>query len=215
MPFTIEQFLGIFKSYNNSIYPFQYVLFISAVFILFLVIRKRSYRSPVITWILIFYWLWIGVVYHILFFSSINPAAYIFGVLFILQALVFIKAGIIDKKLEFEFARGINQYTGAIIILYALIIYPLLNVYFGHVYPENPTFGLPCPTTIFTFGILLWTTKKIPGYVLIIPLIWAALGISAALQLGIKEDLGLSAAGILSAGLIYTSKIKERKVKTA
>ncbi|HKB86940.1 MAG TPA: DUF6064 family protein, partial [Ignavibacteriaceae bacterium] len=73
----------------------------------------------------------------------------------------------------------------------------------------------PCPTTIFTFGILLWTTKKIPGYVLIIPLIWAALGISAALQLGIKEDLGLFAAGILSAGLIFTSRIKERKVKTA
>ncbi|HKB87405.1 MAG TPA: DUF6064 family protein, partial [Ignavibacteriaceae bacterium] len=79
MPFTIEQFLGIFKSYNNSIYPFQYALFISAVFILFLVIRKRSYRSPVITWILIFYWLWMGVVYQILFFSSINPAAYVFG----------------------------------------------------------------------------------------------------------------------------------------
>jgi len=215
MPFTIEQFLGIFKSYNNSIYPFQYALFISAVFILFLVIRKRSYRSPVITWILIFYWLWMGVVYQILFFSSINPAAYVFGVIFILQAMVFVKAGIIDKKLEFEFVKGINQFTGAVIILYALIIYPLLNVYFGHVYPENPTFGLPCPTTIFTFGILLWTTKKIPGYVLIIPLIWAALGISAALQLGIKEDLGLFAAGILSAGLIFTSRIKERKVKTA
>lgn len=59
----------------------------------------------VISCILVFYWLWMGIVYHIIFFSSINPVAYVFGVMFILQTILFIKAGIIDKKLEFEFVR--------------------------------------------------------------------------------------------------------------
>ncbi len=214
MPFSVEEFLGVFKSYNNTIYPFQGILFISALFIIYLVFRKNNYSSSVINWIFVFYWLWIGIVYHIIFFSSINPAAYIFGVIFILQAILFIKAGIIDKKLEFEFARGTNQ-IGGFIILYALVFYPLLGIYFGHIYPENPTFGLPCPTTIFTFGILLWTAKKIPLYILIIPSIWALIGVTAAINLDIKEDTGLLIAGILGSGLILKDKVKERKIRTA
>ncbi len=181
MPFTIDQFLGVFKSYNNAVYPFQAVLFIAAIFIIIQVFRKRNFADILISWILAFFWLWVGIVYHLIFFSSINPAAYIFGTAFILQALFILKSGIIDKKLKFGFIKDLNHYTGLVFILYALIIYPLLNVYFGHIYPENPTFGLPCPTTIFTFGMFLLTTERIPLYLLIIPFLWALLGISAAI----------------------------------
>ena len=215
MPFTTEEFLGVFSSYNNSVYPFQYILIISAVFTVFLTFRKRSYSNSLITWTLVFYWLWIGVVYHIIFFSSINPAAYAFGVLFVLQAFLFMKAGIIDKKLEFEFKNGLNQYIGGLIILYALILYPLLGIQFGHLYPESPTFGLPCPTTILTFGILLWAAKKIPVYLFVIPVIWAVIGFSAALNLGIKEDTGLIISAVLALSLVIKDKIKDRKTQTA
>lgn len=215
MPFTIEEFIGVFRDYNNSVYPFQFILFLSALYVIYLAFRKKEYGSRVITWILVFYWLWIGVVYDIIFFTAINPAAYVFGIIFILQALLFIKAGITDKKLEFRFEKGLNQYTGGLIILYALIIYPLLGMSFGHTYPENPTFGLPCPTTIFTFGILLWTTKKIPAYIIGIPLIWAIVGFSAAINLGIKEDTGLLIAGILAGALIIKDKIRAGKTAAA
>jgi hypothetical protein len=213
MPFSTEEFLGVFKLYNTTVYPFQFVLVISAVFIVFTSFRNRKYNNNVITWILVFYWLWMGVGYHLLFFAKINPAAYLFGGIFIIQALLFIKAGIIDKKLEFEHIKGMNLYLGGLIILYALILYPLLGIYFGHIYPESPTFGLPCPTTIFTFGILLWTTKKIPVYILIIPLIWAVIGFGAALNLGVREDTGLLVAGLLAAGLIIRDKTRERKLR--
>jgi len=213
MPFTIKEFLGVFKSYNNSIWPFQIILFISALYILYSALKKKNYSSIVISTMLIFYWLWIGVVYDIIFFSSINPAAYVFGAIFILQALLFVKAGIIDKKLEFEFRNDVNGYIGGFIIFYALIIYPLLGIYLGHTYPENPTFGLPCPTTIFTFGILLWAGKKSPIYIIIIPVIWAVIGFTAALKLGIKEDTGLLIAGLLTTALIVRDKVVERKNK--
>ncbi len=213
MPFNTEEFLGVFKSYNNSIWPFQIILIISALYIIYSALKKKNYNNIVINNILIFYWLWIGVVYDIIFFSAINPAAYVFGAIFILQALLFVKAGIIDKKLEFEFRNGANGYIGGFIILYALIIYPLLGIYFGHTYPENPTFGLPCPTTIFTFGIFLWAGKKIPIYIIIIPVIWAVIGFTAALKLGIKEDTGLLIAGLLTTALIVRDKISERKIK--
>ena len=88
-------------------------------------------------------------------------------------------------------------------MLYAIIIYPILNYVFGHWWPSNPTFGWPCPRTIFTFGLLLWTNKKVPKYILIIPLIWALIGMSAAINLGIWEDLGLIVAGILGVVLLW------------
>ncbi len=215
MPFTTEEFLGVFKSYNEAIFPFQAVLIISAVFIVIQVFRKRKIGNELITWVLAFFWMWVGVVYQIMFFSSINPAAYIFGSAFILEALFILKSGVIDKKLEFGFSKDLNHYTGLILIIYALVIYPVLNVYFGHAYPSNPTFGLPCPTTIFTFGLFLMTTRRIPLYLLIIPFLWALLGISAAIQLGIYEDIGLIFSGILAVSLIVKDKVQEKKLKTA
>ena len=87
-------------------------------------------------------------------------------------------------------------------MLYALLIYPVLGSMLGHVYPQSPTFGLPCPTTIFTFGILLWTDKQVPIPVLIIPFLWSIIGFTAALSLGITEDTGLLIAGVVSTLLI-------------
>ena len=185
------------------------------MFIIIQVFKKRNYAGRLISGKLAFFWVWIGIVYHIIFFSSINPAAYIFGAAFILQGLIFLKSGVMDKKLEFVFTKDLNHYTGSVILLYALIIYPLLNVYFGHIYPENPTFGLPCPTTIFTFGILLYAKKSIPLYVMVIPFLWALLGISAALQLGIYEDTGLLVSGILAFSLLLRDNMQQRKLKAA
>ena len=98
--------------------------------------------------------------------------------------------------------------TGAVFIIYALLIYPVLGHLLGHIYPKSPTFGLPCPMTIFTFGLLLWTDSKIPKYVLIIPFLWSVVGFSAAVNLRIYEDFGLLLAGLLGTILII---IRDRK----
>jgi hypothetical protein len=92
-----------------------------------------------------------------------------------------------------------------------MLIYPILGQLLGHLYPRCPTFGVPCPTTIFTFGMLLWTIGKVPKYVLIIPLLWSIIGFSAAINLGIKEDIGLLIAGLVATFMIL---YKDRKMKT-
>jgi hypothetical protein len=80
----------------------------------------------------------------------------------------------------------------------------------GHGYPKSPGFGVaPCPATIFTFGILLMIDKKFPKYILIIPLIWLVIGFFAAINLGIKEDIGLLLSGIITAILILFRKQAE------
>ncbi len=139
------------------------------------------------------FWLWMGVVYHLIYFSSINPAAYGFGAAFIIQGVVFLWAG---SKLQYKLKPGVRMYVGLLFIIFALLVYPYLSFYHGHVFPETPTFGLPCPTVIFTFGVLLFLKEKPRWYIYLIPFLWSLLGFSAAVQLGIKEDFGLVIAGI-------------------
>ena len=208
LPFTVEQFMSIFEKYNIAVWPMQVVLVLIALLALFLSLRKFSYSDKIISILLGLFWLWIGIVYHIIYFTSINKAAYLFGILYIIQGLVFISVGGMKSKLSFKFQPNSYGIIGGIFILYALIIYPILGYFLGHVYPKKPTFGLPCPTTIFTFGLLLWTDKNVPKYVLLIPLIWSIIGFGAALSLGVKEDYGLLIAGILGFILIF---IRDRK----
>jgi hypothetical protein len=203
LPFTLDQFLGIFERYNLAVWPMQIVLVLLAVLTLFLAFKKISYSDKTISVVLGFFWLWIGIVYHLVYFADINKAAYLFGVLFIIQGLIFLFVGGVKSKLSFRFQSSSYGIIGSLFIFYALIIYPVFGFFFGHVYPKNPTFGLPCPTTIFTFGLLLWTDKIVPKYVLVIPLIWSIIGFGAALSLGVKEDFGLLIAGVLGFVIIF------------
>lgn len=202
LPFTIEQFLDVFRQYNIEVWPIQVFLIMLAFAAVYFTISRKTYSGKIIVCILAFFWLWMGIIYHLVYFSRINKAAIVFGTLFIIQAFIFLYFGIIKNKLSFKLKTDKYGIAGIILIVFALLIYPLLGYWWGHIYPSSPTFGLPCPTTIFTFGILLFSVSKIPLWVIVIPFLWSVLGFSAAFSLGIKEDTGLLVAGLLSIVMI-------------
>lgn len=206
LPFTTDQFFGVFRAYNQAVFPFQFGLYFLAVVAVLFAFRQSGSRNKWISFILSFFWLWMGIVYHLVFFTGINKAAYVFGVLFIIQAGLFFYWGVLNDTLQYSFKTTWKGVLGAIIIGFGLILYPLLSYYNGHVYPYSPTFGLPCPTTIFTLGILFWVENKPPKSLWIIPLVWSAIGFTAALTLGVYEDMGLLVAGIFSGMQLVTVK---------
>jgi hypothetical protein len=185
----------------------QLIFYFSSAIVIYLAFRPNPISSKIISAILAFLWLWIGTVYHFIFFSAINKAAYLFGVLFVTQGILFF-FGVFQNKLSFKFRIDIYGITGITLILFELIIYPVLGYFIGHVYPSSPTFGLPCPTTIFTFGLLLLNIKKCPVTILIIPFIWSVIGVMAAFQFGILEDIGMLVGGLVTVFLlIYRNRI--------
>lgn len=199
LPFSTEDFLAVFRAYNLAVWPAQIGLFLLAIVLIsFALFGAERRQRWVVAITLAILWAWMGAVYHLAFFADINPAARAFAILFLGQAAIWVIWARRTPGLSFRPAGGIASAVGAGLLTYALLVYPLLNVASGHGYPAMPTFGLPCPTTIATFGLLAWATPRPPWYVWIVPIIWAVVGTSAAFVLGIHEDLGLAAAAILA-----------------
>lgn len=145
-------------------------------------------------------WFWMGTVYHLRYFATINPAAVAFGVLTVAEGGLLAWAA---AKSELRFAwRGVSRWVGLTLVAYGLAVYPVLNGALGHEFPAVPTFGLPCPTTIFTLGLLWWLRGGQVRFLVVIPLLWSAVGGSAAFALGVPQDLGLLIAGVVSTVLL-------------
>lgn len=78
------------------------------------------------------------------------------------------------------------------LIVYAMVIYSVVGSLVGRGWPRLPMFGVaPCPTTIFTLGVLMLARQVAPLWLAAIPIAWALIGSSAAMLLGVWEDLGL------------------------
>lgn len=212
IPFTVEQFFSVFGSYNDAIWPAQIIAYALGVLAVFFGIRAGRSSARVVSAVLALFWVWMGVFYHILHFSTINPAARLFGVFFILQGLLIALIGSIRNRLSFSSVLDPYTIVGWCFIAYAMIVYPLIGIALGHSYPQVPMFGVaPCPATIFTFGLLLWVRNQIPIYLLVIPFLWSLIGVSAAFKLGVPQDYGLGVAGILGTILIVRRNISLKK----
>lgn len=209
LPFSKEAFLQVFSQYNTSIFPLQLVLNFVALLIIFVVLKKQKHTTRVVPALLGILWLWTGAVYHFSFFTGINPAAYVFSVLNIVQAIIFVWLAV-SGKVDFRYPDGLRGIIGSLVMVYALLIYPVIGHFLGHSYPNSPTFGAPCPTTIFTFGILLWS-NKLPKYSLIIPTIWALIGFTAAFTMGIWEDTALPISAFATIFLLKSEKRTDQK----
>lgn len=202
LPFTRDEFLAVFGEYNVAIGPYMPWLFSACVAVVVGVLLlerddDRVARTRLAFGVLALLWAWAAVAYHWSFFRAINPAARLFALAFAAQALAFaMLATRRAPRFELGAADGSRNWLGGAIVAYALVGYPPTAATLGHRWPLMPTFGAPCPVVILTLGVMCWAVPRAGWLVLAIPLAWAAIATSAALQLGMWEDLGLTAAAI-------------------
>ena len=102
IPFTVEQFYGVFRDYNTTMWPAQWFLGAMALVALAGVLRPRPWSGAVVSAILGLLWAWIAVAYHLAFFTRISPPAYGFAAISMAGAVVFIWQGVIRRKLAFS-----------------------------------------------------------------------------------------------------------------
>lgn len=195
LPFTTQQFLGVFAAYNQAVWPAQNLLTGLGLFLVVASFLPTRLPPRLVPLGLALLWAWMGVVYHIGFFRRINPLATLFGLVFLAQAILLLFWALRSSPASFRPTHTPRAWVGGLLLVYALVIYPKLATAFGHTYPARPTFGLPCPTTIATLGLLLWATPAPSWWLWGIPLAWSGVGATAAFALGMREDVGLALAG--------------------
>jgi hypothetical protein len=198
LPFTREQFLAVFTRYNEAVAPAQVVLLAVGIAATALALRPTRWSDRAVGCLLAGLWLWMGIAYHWGFFRTINPAATVFGAAFVASAAMLFWYGVARRRITFRAPQSLHGGLALMLLVYAFVVYPAVGWILGHRYPAMPTFGLPCPTTITTLGLLLWCAERPPVVVMVIPWARALIGAVAALQLGMWEDLGLPVAFAIS-----------------
>jgi hypothetical protein len=206
IPFTVDEFYGVFRAYNLAVWPAQVGLVGLAGFAVVMLVYPQRWSGVGISTILAFLWVWMALAYHLAFFSSINPLAYVFAALSLVGAAVIAWQGVVRRRLEFRMDAGVRTWVGAGLVVFALLVYPAWSYLAGHRYPELPTFGLPCPTTIFTIGLLAFLVAPYPRSPFVIPVMWCFVGSQAAFLFDVPQDLGLVVAGVAGIVLLLRSK---------
>ena len=196
LPFTHDQFLDVFGAYNRALWPAAILIWLLTAAAIVALYRRGPRASRLVAAVLAFHWGWAGIAYHLAFFRSINPAATIFGAVFVLQAALFLWRGVLGSQLSFQPTSSLWGRVGAALIAYSLV-YPALSLALGLAYPRFPAFGVPCPTAILTVGLLLIAPRREARRLGAIPVLWAAVGGSAAVLLNIRADFALVVAGLL------------------
>ncbi len=101
LPFTKEQFFDLFAAYNGAVWPAIVALWIASVIVSVLLLRSQRPPDRWISALLAAHWAWSALAYHLAFFTRINPAAWAFAALFLLQAVAFFWYGVVQGRLAF------------------------------------------------------------------------------------------------------------------
>jgi hypothetical protein len=196
MPFSADAFLDVFAAYNQALWPFAATLWLLTAGVFAAFLSGTRMRAPLPRIVLTGHWLWAGVMYHAVFFTAINPAAWLFATLFFAQGVLLARAWASDATTEVR-PRSVRHAVSAGLIVYSLV-YPLLTWADGFAYPRMPTFGVPCPTAILTIGFLIAVSTR-SLLLSAVPIIWSVVGGSAAWLFGVHADLALPVAGVMLA----------------
>ncbi len=200
-----NELLDLFARYNPAVWPGHLIAYALILVVLWRVVRTPGRTTDrVTTGLLAAMWLWLGVVYLGRYAAQLDPLlGVVYAAMFIVQAGLLVRAGIVRDDLAFTAGHGIAGAVGWLALGYALVVYPLIGVALGHGYPEAPLFGMaPCPSTIATFGLLLLAAPRLPRHLLIVPAVWAILAPPAAVGHGVLEDLGLALVAIVAIVLV-------------
>jgi hypothetical protein len=206
-PFTQDQFFQVFAEYNQAVFPLQLALLGFGILVVLLIHREIKNKDRWIGGFLALLWLWTGITYHLSFFTPINQAAYGFGGIFILQGIFFL-IETFRGRLQFSMKNNTWQYIGYFLVWFGLLIYPLISYALSESFSHIISLGLPCPTTIFTFGWLMLTSSRFSKYLLIIPTLWALIGTGAAINFGVYQDYVMFLAAVVADIYLLTRKKK-------
>ncbi|MHA1274477.1 MAG: DUF6064 family protein [Promethearchaeota archaeon] len=134
--------------------------------------------------------------------------------MWIIAALFF--TNIFQDKLDFNFS-GIKfkwqKCISLILIFWGLLIYPMIEIMLGFIWPNMVFFGAECPTTIFVIGLLIGSLPRVNKTIYIFLSIGAIISGGMWGFQGAWFDIAYFSSGVIALIIliIYRKKIEMEK----
>jgi hypothetical protein len=213
LPFSAASFFDVFVAYNAAIWPVQIIAYGLGLSVVGAIVAAARLAPRFVPAALAVMWAMNAVGYHALYFATINPAADAFAALFMLQAALFAFCACADSSgIVFRLARDMRSVAALAATIYSMFVYSVLGIWAGRDLMAGPIFGVaPCPTVVFTLGVLMIGQGRAIVFLSIVPVLWALVGLAAALQLDMREDLALPIAAAFLLAKIARDGAKKHK----
>lgn len=171
--FAPRTYYRLFELYNLDLWPLQLLALALGATLLVLWRRGGARAGRASAAILALCWLWVAWGYHWQRYASINLAAGYFALAFVGQALLLLWLGVLRGRLAPAPARRLQQRAGLILLLFALLVFPLLGPLLGRSWTQAEVFGMaPDPTALATLGVLLLAGGRPPWGLWPLPVAW-------------------------------------------
>lgn len=97
---------------------------------------------------------------------------------------------------------------------FAAVLNPLKDKLTGGIPNKTTSPGLPCPATFLAFGFFILTKNKFPRHLLIIPWVWALIGLIAAANFGVYQDFMIIIFATASVFVLVEKGIRKQSQQT-
>ena len=189
LPYDAQALFALYARYLHELWLFALPLLILMLSMLAWIPRGGPAIGRIVAGVLALGWLWVGLVFPGFYFTDLNFAAPLYAGLFILQGLLLSWQGGLRGRLVFGYRRDAAGWVGWLILLYALVAYPLLDYLDGHTAVLRLSGLAPGSNVLLTTGLLLHTAGRVPWYLFVIPVIWAFIAGFSGWVLGLWADL--------------------------
>ena len=195
--FSPRTYYRMFELYHRQIWPIQIVAIASVAATVVLLRRDTLWARRTIAGLVAASWLWVGIAFHLSRYSTINWAAKYFATLFVIQAVLIVWQGIVRDRLRITARRDIASRMALVLLAVAVVLQPIAGRTTARTWSQVELVGVtPDPTAIATLALLALVIPRAPRSLLVIPVLWCAVGAATLWALGSAETWVVMLAGL-------------------
>jgi len=195
--FSPRTYYRMFELYHGGIWPVHVIALASGASIAALARRVDIWAQRMVAGVLAAWWLWVGIAFHLNRYATINWSAKYFAALFVIQALLLVWHGIIRGRLPVRVSRNPANMMALGILLAASVVYPFAGRLAGREWTQVELLAItPDPTAVATLALLALSIRRAPRSLIVIPVVWCAIGAATLWALGSAETWVVLILGI-------------------
>lgn len=197
----MENFWGTIIYYNTSTWVVQYLIAAVAFVLTSLLLRKsvKPWVKMAMKIFMMLLYMWIAIFYYLASYDYSNHYD-VMAVFWGIMAATWLW----DAITGYSTFRRTHKYDAVAYLLLAMpIVYPLISLARGLVFPEITSVVMPSSVVVFTLGILLLFACKVNLLLILFLCHWSLIGLTKTFVYEIPEDFLLALSALPALYILF------------